>query len=173
MHSHCKNCNKPLTDPRSVRDGLGPGCRAQVMRGIEGNQGIDPLFTFLFEEESSADVVLRRGQAHEAMTNIRQTVARHSPSGLEWGYSGSGPADLALNILLKYGMPLRLADRHYQEFKEIFIAPIPVAGGRISGKKIRAFIAECSPGNGTSPASINPSRFPDSRRTKDAIHARR
>jgi hypothetical protein len=30
---------------------------------------------------------------------LRQRIVYHSPTGFEWGYAGSGPADLALNIL--------------------------------------------------------------------------
>lgn len=30
------------------------------------------------------------------------TVSYHSPDGIEWGYPGSGPADLALSILADY-----------------------------------------------------------------------
>lgn len=30
---------------------------------------------------------------------LRQRIVYHSPTGFEWGYPGSGPADLALNIL--------------------------------------------------------------------------
>lgn len=33
------------------------------------------------------------------VTNVPQLVTHHSPTGFEWGYGGSGPADLALNIL--------------------------------------------------------------------------
>jgi len=40
-------------------------------------------------------------------------VAYHSPSGLEWGYGGSGPADLALSILCD------LLDEHPQGMEEI------------------------------------------------------
>ena len=32
-------------------------------------------------------------------TNVPHLVVHHSPTGYEWGYGGSGPADLALNIL--------------------------------------------------------------------------
>ena len=32
-------------------------------------------------------------------TNIPHLVVHHSPSGFSWGYLGSGPAELALNIL--------------------------------------------------------------------------
>ena len=30
---------------------------------------------------------------------LRHRIVYHSPTGFEWGYAGSGPADLALNIL--------------------------------------------------------------------------
>ncbi len=30
---------------------------------------------------------------------LRHRIVYHSPSGFEWGYAGSGPSDLALNIL--------------------------------------------------------------------------
>jgi len=33
------------------------------------------------------------------ITNVRRVVAEHSPDGFEIGYAGSGPADLALNIM--------------------------------------------------------------------------
>jgi hypothetical protein len=32
-------------------------------------------------------------------TNVPQRIVQHSPTGFAWGYGGSGPADLALNIL--------------------------------------------------------------------------
>ena len=37
--------------------------------------------------------------ASHIQTNVPWTVIRHSPDGFNWGYNGSGPADLALNIL--------------------------------------------------------------------------
>ncbi|MFW6118835.1 MAG: DUF6166 domain-containing protein [Planctomycetota bacterium] len=47
---------------------------------------------------------------------------RHGPTGFEYGYSGSGPADLALSILRVAVEPER-ADRWYQAFKWDRIAP--------------------------------------------------
>jgi len=32
-------------------------------------------------------------------TNVPRTITYHSPDGFEFGYGGSGPADLALNIV--------------------------------------------------------------------------
>jgi|WetSurMetagenome_2_1015567.scaffolds.fasta_scaffold199575_2 hypothetical protein len=76
-------------------------------------------------------------------------VKKHSPDGFQWGYGGSGPADLALSILSDYftekvnwmndmsrffGRGLqsekersdevkRAAERLYQAFKWAFISP--------------------------------------------------
>ena len=45
-----------------------------------------------------------------------QAIVNHSPTGFAWGYSGSGPAQLALALLLKYTDENK-ASRLYQEFK--------------------------------------------------------
>jgi hypothetical protein len=47
-------------------------------------------------------------------------VERHSPDGFEWGYEGSGPADLALSILahvLGQPDPDKIPPGAYQQFK--------------------------------------------------------
>jgi hypothetical protein len=49
-------------------------------------------------------------------------VRNHSPSGFEWGYGGSGPAQLALEILLEL-VDRKTAEFLYQDFKRAFIAP--------------------------------------------------
>ncbi len=53
-----------------------------------------------------------------------QAVYNHSPDGFNWGYSGSGPAQLALAILMKY-LPVEYAVNYYQELKFNLIADIP------------------------------------------------
>ena|SRR3990167_5543552 len=56
----------------------------------------------------------------------RNDVRNHSPDGFTWGYGGSGPAQLALAMLLHYfeivaGMRPQaarvMAERYYQDFK--------------------------------------------------------
>lgn len=54
-----------------------------------------------------------------------QDVWNHSPDGFAWGYGGSGPAQLALAILLKAGLPSERAVALHQAFKWAFIAPAP------------------------------------------------
>jgi hypothetical protein len=46
-----------------------------------------------------------------------QKVRNHSPDGFEWGYAGSGPAQLALAILLDVTLSSVLAERNYMRFK--------------------------------------------------------
>lgn len=49
-----------------------------------------------------------------------QKVYNHSPNGFNWGYCGSGPAQLALAIVLK----LTSKSDNYQDFKNNVIAKI-------------------------------------------------
>ena len=53
-----------------------------------------------------------------------QRVRNHSPDGFNWGYGGSGPAQLALAILLEV-MPKDKALRIYQDFKFKVVAGWP------------------------------------------------
>lgn len=74
------------------------------------------------------DLVFGPGDA----TNVAHRVVRHSPTGLSWGYGGSGPADTALNALLLF-LPRAVAERHYQRFKWDVIAKLdwnPKGGAR-------------------------------------------
>lgn len=50
-----------------------------------------------------------------------QKVRNHSPDGFNWGYGGSGPAQLALAICIElYGRP-----ENYQDFKFEYISKLP------------------------------------------------
>ncbi len=50
-----------------------------------------------------------------------QKVFNHSPDGFEWGYSGSGPAQLALAILMTIASE-KTAVRFHQDFKRDFVS---------------------------------------------------
>ena len=84
----------------------------------------------------------------------------HSPVGLEWGFQGSGPADLSLSILahhfgeskkqviVYYNRPLgdektkSKAVEYHQEFKRRVIANWPrETGGQITTEEINTIIA--------------------------------
>ncbi len=52
-------------------------------------------------------------------------LRNHSPTGFQWGYAGSGPAQLALALLLAAGLPKEEACDLYQEFKREFVQHWP------------------------------------------------
>ena len=57
----------------------------------------------------------------ELSPKLSQKVINHSPDGFNWGYGGSGPAQLALALVLHYtGKP-----DNYQEFKRLLVAEWP------------------------------------------------
>jgi hypothetical protein len=55
---------------------------------------------------------------------LRLDLANHSPTGFEWGYGGSGPAQLALAILADVFRNDQLAVRLHQRFKWDAIATL-------------------------------------------------
>jgi hypothetical protein len=54
-----------------------------------------------------------------------QKVWNHSPDGFSWGYGGSGPAQLALALLLHAGVKERMAVELHHDLKREFVAPLP------------------------------------------------
>ena len=57
----------------------------------------------------------------------RYDLLSASPSGFEWGYGGSGPAQLAVAILAD-AYDGELAVSHYQQFKREVVADLPKEG---------------------------------------------
>lgn len=66
-------------------------------------------------------------------------VRRHSES-FEWGYGGSGPADLALSLLTDCVGP-EMAQQLYGNFKWEVVAGLPEAGWKITENAIRSWVA--------------------------------
>ena len=84
------------------------------------------------------DVVLWRTAEGVARASVPH-AARHSPTGIEWGYGGSGPADLALSVLLALADE-RAADALYQRFKDEVVARVPETGGVLRAADVRAWV---------------------------------
>ena len=53
-----------------------------------------------------------------------QALKKHSPDGFNWGCSGSGPAQLALALLLEVTDSEEIALRHYHKFEQQVIAAV-------------------------------------------------
>ena len=84
------------------------------------------------------DVVLWRTAEGVARASVPH-AARHSPTGIEWGYGGSGPADLALSVLLAL-VGERAAGALYQRFKDEVVARVPETGGVLRAVDVRAWV---------------------------------
>lgn len=119
-------------------------------------------------EPRRIDVVLSRITG-KAETNVPWTAIWHSPDGFEWGHGGSGPADLALNILNAFvppgsddfepvrmpieGKASRTAVDLHQQFKWEFLAKLPKDGGVIEADKIMRWINKQLRESGLLPAT--------------------
>lgn len=74
---------------------------------------------------------------------FRLDLCRHSPTGFEWGYGGSGPAQLALAILADALGDDQLALRYHQQFKFDAIATLPVdKGWQMTTDEVLAHVRE-------------------------------
>jgi len=69
-------------------------------------------------------------------------IVHHSPNGFEWGYSGSGPADLALSILADYLGDYNKAWLWHQHFKFCFVAGFSEPGWELTGSEINKYLQE-------------------------------
>ncbi len=71
---------------------------------------------------------------------LRLDLRNHSPDGHEWGYGGSGPAQLALSILA-FVCGDEIAQAHYQDFKFKVIAHQPHDGWEMTSEEVEDWLA--------------------------------
>lgn len=136
----------------------GAHCRIETAHGMLPPLPWDPgagnvILRRIPEFEAGPDTT--RYLRHRVQTNVPWSVVEHSPDGFEWSYAGSGPSDLALNILNAFippgsdsqrpvrcfeGEASKTAAALHQCFKEEFLAGLPAEGGTIPGEVIRAWI---------------------------------
>lgn len=154
METKCRICHRHLKNPKWRAIGIGPVCAAkQAIAEAADNRQPILLNAGPLEE---AGLVCERTSDGSLACNIPQRYKWHSPTGFECGYGGSGPADLALNVLAAL-VPLKsdgaegwqIWDKQHvsatagilhQDFKEQFIARLPREGGTIPIADIRNWI---------------------------------
>lgn len=138
----CRRCGRPLRNPESIQRGIGPVCAQRSL--------VDAMSKF----QENGVIITANGQPLEH-------IIHHSPTGMEWGYGGSGPADLALSILAHYlgeqmavqrylnamNQPAGTWDltepaavRLYQRFKWAFVANFDREAWRLTGTQIAAWL---------------------------------
>jgi len=157
--SCCCVCGWPLAAAESIERGMGAWCAAKLQLAAEKRHQADPSADVFLTMPLQEGIVLRRDR-HQVKTNVPHLVVHHSPTGFEFGYAGSGPADLALNIVqailnrLGYkgerttcyrGTCFSLAYRMHQPFKFAFIAGAPREGTVIPYPVVEAWVAERVP----------------------------
>ena len=146
--TQCWRCHRALKNSVSQEHCYGPVCWAKVQRAVEQQeQDTNDVYDLPFDDEAM-DIVCRRdragvdGERGKCHFNIPQAIVKHSQTGMEWGYLGSGPSDFALNILARFiGPDAAEHNGLYHEFKRDFVCSLPEAGGTIRGADIRAWLA--------------------------------
>ena len=122
---------------------------------------VDRAHTFgLASVERPADALIAgvtcwRAPDGTAISSLPQRHVHYAPMGFDWGFGGSGPADLALNVLALFlplapetsGVALRdgssvseAAWALHQECKYDLIATLPRSGGHLPAETIRTWI---------------------------------
>lgn len=94
----------------------------------------------LFEGKRGPDgtaEVLADGKPLELAPSLR--LRKHSPTGFEWGYGGSGPSQLALALLLAAGVEEGAALGVYQQFKAECVAQLPGPTWELEAAHIRTW----------------------------------
>jgi hypothetical protein len=79
------------------------------------------------------------GGARRKALNPRHDLRNHSPDGFQWGYGGSGPAQLALALVADATGDDALAQRVYQTFKFNVVATLP-AKWTLTAEAVRAAV---------------------------------
>lgn len=98
------------------------------------------IYTGLRREDGGAAVHKQVDDLAPTDLAMRNDLRNHSPDGPEWGYAGSGPAQLSLALLADVLGDEAAQDLH-QRFKRDVVARFPREGFAISAEAIDAWAA--------------------------------
>jgi len=90
-------------------------------------------------------VVLNLSEHRRLSPDRSLDIVNHSPNGFEWGYTGSGPAQLACGLLLDYYGDEQFAREHYIAFLNRVVSRLeceaPADCWHLTGEEIDAALA--------------------------------
>ena len=151
--THCRRCNRVLKNPVAVKNGIGLVCarKEQIDNALKrndsdtdqivpydgGNIWIERQFAKTLNADQKIENAVDRyiytqHYASGIKTNVQRSLYKHSPAGFNFGYGGSGPADLALNICRMFSPePDTVQPDFYQRFKERFCTSQGDENGRL------------------------------------------
>lgn len=112
-----------------------------VYKTVTGWDAFEPAFTRA--EQMDVDEIWRI--AATIPPEWYQDIVNHSPTGIAWGYGGSGPAQCALAILLDYLGDEQRARALYQDFKFTVVAAFPPnSTWTLTGRDIESALSRIS-----------------------------
>lgn len=156
MVSKCRICDRLLTS-KWAEVGIGPVCASKTgitfgdkkpnqQKGddddLVGYDGGDlfierlEAMTETFVEGFGTVVECKKHTASGCRSNVPRQIYRHSPTGYNFGYGGSGPSDFALNCCLLIAKHADDAYGVYQDFKRKFVEG--AQGDRLSIPRVDA-----------------------------------
>ena len=94
-----------------------------------------------FRGENGAQVVIKQ-DGIEMHLRERWDLRNHSPDGFEWGYGGSGPAQLALAICADATRDDAVAQQVYQDFKFRVVSSLDHEGFLLTEHYVKTIIDE-------------------------------
>jgi len=124
MTNTCARCGRRLKDPNATYGPIGAR-KVAAEQALAEQQAANITIPVTIRDgyagtrtpDGSVVVRIRNG----VQEPLRHLV-HHSPTGFEWGYGGSGPADLARSIIADALGTENPDPAVYQEFKRMFVA---------------------------------------------------
>jgi hypothetical protein len=95
---------------------------------VQSRTSADPDVIYVGYRRRGRAIVENQSDEQQLTPDRSLKLANHSPSEFEWGYSGSGPAQLALALLLDYTGDEAFALDHHQEFKTEVVSQLECTG---------------------------------------------
>lgn len=102
-------------------DIITPGDRARTATGTAPRA---TLYSGVRRDMGASVVWVRYGETRIHSLPPRLDLVRHSPDGFEWGYAGSGPAQLAFALCLHVLDDVERALAVYQRVKDRLVVPL-------------------------------------------------
>ena len=122
-------------------------CTEKIYHGVRHRDGSCEVSV----NEPSTSTPLRQAATSSRPLPLHLELRNHSPTGFAWGYGGSGPAQLAVAILMDATGEPTLALRHHQEFKLRFVTGL-VNSWSITQIEVLSFLASQENPAGCRPA---------------------
>lgn len=93
-------------------------------------------------------IVVIKSDHIAAPLDSHNDLVNHSLDGFEWGYSGSGPSQLAFAIMFEYGKSkftkeidaYKFAIAHYIKFRDDYIASVQESSFEVSFDQIERWV---------------------------------